>query len=127
VPDNRDSGCTVHFKACGNDQSMLPKGVEGVKQILDTKALLVMNIMHTLNVIREACRVDTAHSVLLKLEEMKVKIDGEVELSTIEKLEEVMGIKAMSDGIEEQLKDQERICVYCDYLEGMLETGLVKK
>ena len=129
VLDNGDGSCSVHFKACGNDQSMLPTAVEEVKQILDTKALLVMNIMRTLNVIREACRVDTAHSVLLKLEELKVKIDGEVEPSTVEKLEEVMGIKATYDGIEEQLKDhdQERICVYCDHLEGMLETGLVKK
>ena len=129
VLDNGNGVCTVHFKACGNDQSMLPTAVEEIKQILDTKALLVMNIMRTLNVIREACKVDTAHSVLLKLEELKVKVDGEVEVSTMKKLEEVMGMKLMYNSIDEQLKnhDQERICVYCDHLEGMLETGLVKK
>ena len=129
VLDNGDGGCTVHFKACGNDSSMLPTAVEEVKQILDTKALLVMNIMRTLNVIREACKADTAHSVLTKLEELKVKIDGEVEVSAVEKLDNVMRCEVMYDSVEEQLKehDVKKICVYCDHLEGMLEVGLVKK
>ena len=88
-----------------------------------------MNIMRTLNVIRGACRVDTAHSVLTKLEERKVKIDGEVEVSAVEKLDNVMRCEVMYDSVEEQLKehDVKKICVYCDHLEGMLEVGLVKK
>ena len=63
-----------------------------------------------------------------KLEELKVKVEGAVEPSVMERLDEIIGCKVMYSDIEEKLKDHDRkqICVYCDHLEGMLETGLVK-